>query len=73
MGFGLRNKYNLWSFILCLLLLGLSFQALYATYNRTWQLAPDTLTLWLLSVVTFIIGIMGLKIKVANEQSGEVG
>ena len=59
----LGNKYNLWSFILCLILLGLSFQALYAAYNLTWQLAPDALTLWLLSVVTFIIGIKGFEDK----------
>lgn len=57
------NKYNLWSFILCFLLLGLSFQALYASYNRTWQLAPDALTLWLLSVFNFIIAIIGFKDK----------
>lgn len=61
--FDLGNKYNLWSFILCLLLLGLSFQALYASYNRTWQLAPDALTLWLLSVFIFIIAIIGFKDK----------
>lgn len=53
----------LWSFIVCLILLGLSFQALYASYYRTWQLAPDALTLWLLSVIVFIIGIMGFKDK----------
>ena len=57
------RKYNLWSFIVCLILLGLSFQALYASYNRTWQLSPDALTLWLLSVVVFIIGIRGFKDK----------
>lgn len=57
------RKYDLWSFILCLILLGLSFQALYASYNRTWQLAPDALTLWLLSIVVFIIGIIGFKDK----------
>ena len=57
------RKYNLWSFIVCLILLVLSFQALYALYNRTWQLAPDALTLWLLSVIVFIIGILGFKDK----------
>lgn len=57
------RKYNLWSFILCLILLGLSFQALYASYNRTWQLAPDALILWLLSIVVLILGIIGFKDK----------
>ena len=53
----------MWSFILCLILLGISFQSRYASYNRTWQLAPDALTLWLLSIVAFIIGIIGFKDK----------
>lgn len=57
------RKYNLWSFFLCLILLGVFLQALYASYNRTWQLAPDALTLWLLSVVAFIIGIIGFGDK----------
>lgn len=57
------RKYNLWSFIVCFILLGLSFQALYASYNRTWQLSPDALPLWLLSIVVFIIGMKGFKDK----------
>ena len=61
------RKYNLWSFILCLILLGLSFQALYASYNRAWQLAPDALILWLLSIVVFIIGILGFKDKSSKQ------
>lgn len=48
---------------MCLFLFGLSLQALYASYNRTWQLSPDALTLWLLSVVVFIISIKGFKDK----------
>lgn len=59
----MERKYNLWSFILCLLLVGLSIQALYASYNRTWQLAPGAFTLWVLSVVAFIGGIIGFKDK----------
>lgn len=57
----MNRKYNLSSFIGCLLLLALSFQSLYAFYNQTWQLAPDALTLWLLSVSVLILGIMGFK------------
>lgn len=56
-------KYNLWSFILCLLLLVLSLQSLYASYNRTWQVAPPALTLWLLTVIAFVTGIIGFKDK----------
>ena len=57
------RKYNLWSFILCLLLVVLSLQALYASYNRTWQLAPPALTLWLLAVNAFVTGIIGFQDK----------
>ncbi|MFC5604421.1 DUF5412 family protein [Sporosarcina koreensis] len=59
----MERKYNLWSFILCLLLVALSLQALYAAYNRTWQLAPPALTLWLLAVIALVTGIIGFKDK----------
>lgn len=59
----MNRKYNLWSFIGCLVLVGFSFQALYAAYNRTWQVAPDALTLWILSIAVFIIAIIGFKDK----------
>lgn len=59
----MERKYNLWSFILCFILLALSFQALYASYNGTWQWAPDALTLWLLTIGAFVIGIMGFRDK----------
>lgn len=57
------RKYNLWSFILCLLILVLSLQSLYASYYRTWQVAPPALTLWLLTVIAFVTGVMGFKYK----------
>ncbi|MFJ7936020.1 DUF5412 family protein [Sporosarcina sp. NPDC096371] len=57
------RKYNLWSFLLCLLIIVFSLQALYASYNRTWQVAPPALTLWLLTVITFVSGIIGFKDK----------
>jgi len=41
----------------------LSFQALYATYTRTWQVAPSALTLWIFTIVTFVIGCIGFKDK----------
>ena len=59
----MKRNYNLWSFILCFILLGLSFQARYASYNGTWQWAPDALTLWLLSIVAFITGVIGFGDK----------
>lgn len=57
------RKYNLWSFILCLLLLVFSLQSLYASYNQTWQVAPPALTLWLLTVIAFVTSIIGFKDK----------
>ena len=59
----LKRQYNLWSFILCLLLIVLSLQSLYAAYNQTWQVAPPALTLWLLTVIAFVTGIIGFKDK----------
>jgi len=57
------SKYNLWSFILCLLLLVLSLQSVYASYNHTWQVAPPAMTLWILAVVALVTGIIGFKEK----------
>ena len=59
----LERNYNLWSFILCLILLGLSIQALYASFHHTWQWAPDALTLWILAMGAFVIGIKGFGDK----------
>lgn len=59
----MERQFNLWSFILCLLLLVLSFQFLYASYNRTWSLAPPALTLWLFTVISIVMGIIGFKDK----------
>lgn len=57
------KKYNVWSFIVCLLLVALSFQALYASANETWQWAPDALTLWIFSIIVFIVGLIGFQDK----------
>lgn len=59
----MERKYNLWSFVLCLLLVALSLQSLYASYHRTWQVAPSALTLWLLSGIALVGGIVGFKDK----------
>lgn len=59
----MERKYNLWSFILCLFVLMLALQALYASYNVTWQVAPPAWALWLLTVITFVTAIIGFKDK----------
>jgi O-antigen ligase len=57
------RKYNLLSFILCLLLTALSLQSLYAAYNHSWSVAPPASILWLLTVITFFMGISGFRDK----------
>lgn len=57
------RKYNLWSFLLGLLLAALSLQALYASYTGTWSLVPPASVLWLLSVIAFFMGISGFRDK----------
>lgn len=59
----MEQKYNLWSFFLCLLVTVLSFQSLYASYIHSWSLAPSALVLWILSVVAFFMSISGFKDK----------
>lgn len=56
-------KYNLWSFLLSLFVIALSFQALYATYTHSWSLAPPASVLWLRTVMTFFMGISGFRDK----------
>lgn len=53
------RKYNLGAFILCLIVLMLALQALYASSDSTWQVAPPALALWILTVIIFIMAIMG--------------
>jgi len=59
----MERKYNLWSFLICILLILFSIQSLYASYNDTWSISPPASVLWLLSVLTFFIGIFGFRDK----------
>ncbi|WP_235989013.1 DUF5412 family protein [Aquibacillus kalidii] len=59
----MEKRYNLWSFFLCLFLLVLSLYSLYASINQIWSIAPPISVLWLMTVSTFILGIMGSKYK----------
>ena len=56
-------NYNKWSFAACLFILVLSFQSLYASYNHSWTVAPPALVLWVLTVITFVLGIRGFGDK----------
>lgn len=46
-----------------MLLIALSIQALYASYTHSWSVSPPALVLWLISVITFFIGISGFRDK----------
>ncbi|MEK4485449.1 DUF5412 family protein [Psychrobacillus sp. FSL H8-0484] len=59
----MERKYNLWSFLICLLLTALSLQALYASYTHSWSVAPPASVIWLLTVITFFMGISGFRDK----------
>ncbi|WP_313893280.1 DUF5412 family protein [Psychrobacillus sp.] len=59
----MKRKHNLWSFLLCLLLTALSLQALYASYAASWSIAPSTSVLWLLTAITFFMGVSGFRDK----------
>lgn len=59
----MERQFNLWSFILSLVVIVLSLQFIYASYNRTWSVAPPALILWLLTVIAFVMGIIGFKDK----------
>ncbi|WP_246001106.1 DUF5412 family protein [Oceanobacillus piezotolerans] len=56
-------KYNLWSFSLCLLFLSTSLHSIYAFHNQTWSVSPPVSILWLLTVIAFVMGIVGFKDK----------
>ena len=59
----MERKYNLWSFLLCLLVTVISLQNLYASYNHLWSVAPPASVLWLLTFITFFMGISGFRDK----------
>lgn len=56
-------KYNLWSFHLLLFCLGISCYSLYSNINNTWLIAPPNYILLVVSVIAFILGIIGFKDK----------
>lgn len=59
----LAEKYNMWSFVLCILCLLFSVHALYAALNQSWSVAPPLFALWISSVAAFVSGIMGVQVK----------
>ncbi|WP_391560076.1 DUF5412 family protein [Robertmurraya sp.] len=55
------KRYNLWSFYLILVCLGLVAYSLYSNISNTWLIAPPNYILLLISVISFIFGIKGFK------------
>ena len=59
----LEKRYNLWSFYLILICLGVAFYSLHSNINNTWLIAPPNYILFMISLLSFILGIKGLKDK----------
>ncbi|WP_138417313.1 DUF5412 family protein [Aquibacillus sediminis] len=57
------KKYNLWSFYLILVCLGLAAYSLYSNINNTWLIAPPNYILLIISLIAFTLGIIGFKDK----------
>ena len=57
------KRYNLWSFYLILICLGLAAYSLYSNINNTWLVAPPNYILLLMSLLAFILGIFGFEDK----------
>lgn len=55
------RRYNLWSFYLILVCLGLATYSLHSNINNNWLVAPPVYILILMSIVAFILGILGFK------------
>ncbi|MGE6259843.1 DUF5412 family protein [Heyndrickxia sporothermodurans] len=57
----MTRRSNIWSFIMCLFFLFLSISAIYSTFYHTWSIAPPAYILFICTVFTFILGIIGFK------------
>jgi len=59
----MEKRYNLWSFYLIIVCLGLAAYSLYSNIENVWLIAPPNYILLLVSVIVFILGIKGFKDK----------
>ncbi|WP_144511282.1 DUF5412 family protein [Bacillus sp. FJAT-22090] len=57
------KRYNLWSFYLIIVCLGLAVYSLYSNINNTWLFAPPNYILLMISLLAFVLGIIGFKDK----------
>jgi hypothetical protein len=59
----MTKRFNIWSFNLVVFCLIATLHLIYSTIFQTWSVAPPSYILWLLTVLTFIFGIIGFKDK----------
>jgi len=59
----MEKRYNLWSFYLILVCLGLAAYSLYSNIRNTWLIAPPNYILLIISLLAFTLGIFGLEDK----------
>ena len=55
------KKFNLWSFYLILVCIGLALYALYSNINHNWLVVPPNYILLIISLLALTFGIFGLK------------
>lgn len=59
----MARKFNIWSFYSCLLCLFLTVHLAYTYFNQKWIVAPPSYILFLLAVLTFVFGMIGISDK----------
>lgn len=59
----MESRYNLWSFYLIFVCLGLVAYSLYSNISNTWLIAPPSYILFIISLLAFSLGIIGFKDK----------
>lgn len=59
----MEKRYNLVSFYLILVCFGLAVYSLYSNLSHTWLIAPPNYILLIISLLAFILGILGFKDK----------
>lgn len=57
------KRYNLWSFYLILICLGIVAYSLYSNINNTWLIAPPNYILLMISLLALLLGVKGFKDK----------
>ncbi|KHF38551.1 membrane protein [Halalkalibacter okhensis] len=59
----MEERYNLWSFNLIIVCIGLAAYSFYSNIVHTWQITPPNYILLIISLLAFTLGIFGFKDK----------